>query len=74
MFCAGENLCSHFFTTSLCGKLAGIQGTSFQYDRASEDRISAFIMFCFAEVDDIGLEVPVLHTGYTHTEFSFFTA
>ena len=24
--CAGENLCSHFFTTSLCGKLAGIQG------------------------------------------------
>ena len=26
MFCAGENLCSHFFTTSLCGKLAGIQG------------------------------------------------
>ena len=35
------------------------------YKRQSEDRISAFIMFCLAEVDDIGLEVPVFHTGYT---------
>ena len=60
MFCAGENLCSHFFHDFLVWQIGGhFKVLPSNTIEASEDRISAFIMFCLAEVDDIGLEVPV---------------
>ena len=31
-------------------------------------------MLRLAEVNDVGLKIPVFHTGYPHTEFSFLTA
>ena len=52
------NICAaNFFSASLSGKLSCVQGASFQDYGASKDVVSATIMLCLAEINDIGLEI-----------------
>ena len=72
LFPACEYLCCHFFSASLSGKLSCVQGASFQDYGASKDVVSATIMFCLTEINDIGLEIAILNACDSYPKFGFF--